>query len=439
MRIYKAMAAALCVLLASCNSGGQSTNTPDDQTHWYASWGTANYTTFPNGPLSTASLSPNTAAFLNNEAVDQSFRMMIHPTVRGDRVRLLFSNVYGDRPLTLSNANIAQRSIILGAAIDNATLTPLTFSGKDAVTIPPGEEVFTDGVNFNHEVGDNLAVSFHIPGPSGPMSWHAEAFSLQYISLPDSGDVTRDSSGLSFLSVDRGWFFLSGMQSQQLSPSPSEASPFTIVAFGDSITDGFISTPELNHRWPDFLARRLQDAGISAGVVNAGINSNTVTPVRDPVTAGEPAITRFFRDVASRGSVRSVFVLLGTNDIVSGASAEEIYAGLLDLRDQAHEQGICIVVSTLLPRNDPPAPFGWSPLLHAPVREALNDMIRSSNDFDAVTDALAEAMENPLLDNQPNNLLFVEGLHPNTLGMKVLADAVPLETLLPPPVGICNR
>ena len=34
-----------------------------------------------------------------------------------------------------------------------------------------------------------------------------------------------------------------------------------IVTFGDSITDGADSTPDANHRWPDILARRLNQAG----------------------------------------------------------------------------------------------------------------------------------------------------------------------------------
>jgi lysophospholipase L1-like esterase len=33
-----------------------------------------------------------------------------------------------------------------------------------------------------------------------------------------------------------------------------------VVTFGDSITDGNASTPGANHRWPDFLARRLAKA-----------------------------------------------------------------------------------------------------------------------------------------------------------------------------------
>lgn len=433
----------MALLLAACGAdgrdAGEAVAPQPSSAQWYSTWGTATYTSFPNGPLTQEDFSPNTGAFVANEAVEQSFRMMIHPTARGDRVRFRFSNVFGDRPLVIRHANVAMRALPTGPAIVEDSLVPVLFAGADEVVIPAGAEVLSDAVDFSHEFGEDLAVSFHVPGPSGPMSWHAEAFATQYMSQPNGGDVTTEASGLSFLNIDRGWFFLSGMDSQDLDMQAAGHRPFTIVAFGDSITDGFAGTPELNHRWPDFFAQRLQNAGLPVGVVNVGINSNSVTPARDPVITGLPGIVRFHRDVIARSGVRSVFVLLGTNDITSGVSAEAIYAGLLDLRDQAHAAGLCMVVSTILPRNDPEFPFGWNMAAHAPVREALNDMIMTGGDFDAVTDALSQALENPLLENQPNNALFVEGLHPNSLGMQMMAEAVPIEPLLPAPLGSCSR
>jgi lysophospholipase L1-like esterase len=53
-----------------------------------------------------------------------------------------------------------------------------------------------------------------------------------------------------------------------------------LKAFGDSITDGWSSTPNTNSRWPDFLARRLP----GRAVVNQGISGNRI--LQDAFTSG---------------------------------------------------------------------------------------------------------------------------------------------------------
>jgi lysophospholipase L1-like esterase len=373
--------------------------------------------------------------FPGNEAVNQSFRMMIHPSMGGQRVRVTFSNAYGDRPLVLEQVSIARRQAASGAAIVASTAKPLSFRGQRRVSIPAGQEAVSDGADFSFAVGDDLAVSFHAPGPTGPMSWHSEAFSTQYATAPGSGDQTADASGASFSNLDRGWLFLAGLDVQA---SANSATPPAIVFLGDSITDGFGSTPERNERYPDFFARRLQEAGIEAGIVNVGINSNTVTPARDPLTTGEPAVQRFARDVLARSNLKAVFILEGTNDLSFGKPAEEVYAGLVTLAQQAHARGACMVVSTVLPRNDPPQPFGWDAGVEEPQRQALNRMILASTVFDATVD-LGRAMENPAVANQPFQPYFVEGLHPNSTGYEVMANAIEPELLLPAPLGRCRR
>ncbi len=427
--ILRVLFAAL--LLSSCSADSGSEPGAPSATSWFGSWGTAIYTVFPNGPLTQEGFSPNTAILPNDEAVAQSFRMIVHPSTGGDRLRLTFSNRYGDRPLVLKNVSAALRLLPTGPGIDDASRTAVMFAGQPQVTIPAGGEVTSDSVELAWTFGDDIAVSFYAPGPTGPMSWHAEAFAVQYLSPPGAGDVSDDPTGAMLTGVERGWFFLRGLDAQK-----DTAPQYSMAIFGDSITDGFAGTPELNHRYPDFLARRLQDAGIDVGVVNVGINSNKV--LSGGVLEGEAGIARFDSDVIQRSGVRSVFILLGTNDLSSGVAAEVVYAGLVDLARQAHTAGICTLVSTILPRNDPPFPFGWDAASEEPQRQTLNQLILSSSDFDAVAD-VASAMANPLFPDQPLQAYFVEGLHPNSVGMQALAQAIPLEPLLRPPLGTCNR
>ena len=89
----------------------------------------------------------------------------------------------------------------------------------------------------------------------------------------------------------------------------------TVVAFGDSITDGFQSQTGANARWPNYLAKRL-DAALGAkapAVADEGISGNRV--LHNSPCFGVNALARFQRDVLSQPGVKDVIVLEGINDI----------------------------------------------------------------------------------------------------------------------------
>ena len=108
-------------------------------------------------------------------------------------------------------------------------------------------------------------------------------------------------------STTRAWFWLAGVE--VLASQPAGA----IVIFGDSITDGTMSTAETNNRWPDHLARRLMGRQAREdGVLNAGITGNRL---RHDVI-GANGLARFDRDVLTQTGVTHVIVLLGNNDFL---------------------------------------------------------------------------------------------------------------------------
>jgi hypothetical protein len=83
------------------------------------------------------------------------------------------------------------------------------------------------------------------------------------------GDHTADRGGGAFGDAQANWPFLNGID--VVAPGRTGA----VVAFGDSITDGFPSTAgraagARDTRWSDFLARRLLRAGRPLSVVNQG-------------------------------------------------------------------------------------------------------------------------------------------------------------------------
>lgn len=444
MKGFHRIRVALCLLLAACGGGGEGGGGRDAAAArsdgWVGAWAAAPYGPYPLGPLSGAlplpipdgiPLPPIPSYLPGNQAVDQSFRMIVRPTLGGETLRLRLSNLMGDRPLRIGPVQVARR--LAGPAILPGSAHAVLFGGKDEVVIAPGTEAISDAVDFSYAVGSDLAVSFHVVGESGPITWHAVSFALNYVGLPNAGDTTSDPAGLAFPQPTMGWFFLSGID--VLAPD----SPGSIVAIGDSITDGAYSVPETNTRWPDLFAQRLQRAGIAMGVLNQGINSNTVTrEALDTSSAyqGAPAVDRFARDVLARSGLRSVVIFEGTNDLSGGASAEAIHAGIRSLGDRAHAAGLCVVVGTIPPRQD--LVLGWDPALE-PERQRLNELIRADTSFDALAD-FETALAVPGMPSLPNvALYFPDLLHPNSIGFAAMAQAVPLEALVPPPAGHCAR
>ncbi len=210
-------------------------------------------------------------------ARDQTLRLVLRPDVWGREARLRISNAFGTRPLTLDGVHAGLQ--LGGAALVPGTNRPVLFSGRDRVTVPPGGEAWSDPVALPFAAdpdaallaGRKLAVSLHVVGSSGPMTWHAKALQTSYATAPGAGGHGADEDEAAFPYSTASWFFLDAVDMAVGAPTP------VVVAFGDSITDGTASTMNGDDRWPDVLSRRLHaKAGNRVAVVNAGIGGNQV-------------------------------------------------------------------------------------------------------------------------------------------------------------------
>jgi lysophospholipase L1-like esterase len=217
----------------------------------------------------------------------------------------------------------------------------------------------------------------------------------------------------------------------------SARKPVAVVALGDSLTDGNGSTPGADRRWPDFLAQRLAPQGVA--VLNAGISGNRL--LRPGM--GESALARLDRDVLQQPGVRTVIVLLGTNDIgwpggpfapgETLPSAEEITQGFRQLVERSRLRGIRVVGATLPPfehaLKGTPLEGHYSPRKEATRRE-VNEWIREAGVFDAVVD-FDRLLRDPA---RPSRLRaeFDSGdhLHPGDAGYRAMAQAIDLQALL---------
>ena len=358
---------------------------------------------------------------------DQSVRQTVRVTSSGTAARIRLSNRYGERPLRIAGATLALAGEGKDGVVQPGTLRQLTFGGKAEVTIPAGGEVVSDEAAIVVDRFASLTVSLHFAEASGPVTFHAQAYASSHRA---TGNHIADLDGAAYTEHTNSWYVLSDIE---LTGGPEE--PQTVVAFGDSITDGFGSTGDTDRRYPDALAERLAAAGVPYAVLNAGIGGNLV--LNDSLWFGEAAPARFERDVLDKPGVRSVIVLAGLNDIGFSeidlptfkpnpdVSAEQLIVGYRDLIERAHARGIKVVGATILPFKG----ADYHNERAEAKREAVNHWIRTSGAFDAVAD-FAAALASPT-DAQLLNPAYDYGdfKHPNDAGYRVMAEAIDIDAL----------
>ena len=417
--------AALCLAVLAV---GVQAVTPDDhprqpaEAHWVASWAVApvDFTEMAAAPGGANYSSP-----AGNDLRGQTLRQKVELSLDGERIRIRFSNRFGKTPLRIAAASAARGT---GAdAFSPATLRVLRFGGRTSLTIAPGADAWSDGVDLPVQAGQTVVVSAFFD--------RAAPFSTVSMLEPGTTWVTAGNAV---------------MAPKLKSPTPlvlnqivtgldvlTTKSVRTVVAFGDSITSG---TAEAKFgAYPDMLATRLRDtqgAGNDIAVLNAGIGGNRL--LADGM--GPSGLSRFERDALRQSSVTHAIVLLGTNDIgrtlfanVPGAeikardmpTAERITDGLEQLVKQARAKGVKVLLGTVPPFRNTPY---WNEANDA-MREAVNRWIRGRQDIDGVVDFDA-ALRDPA-DPQALNPLFDSGdhLHPNKAGHAAMAAAIDLHEL----------
>jgi len=440
------VAAALAIACLGIESGVFAQMANSDR--WVGTWATAevgrpqNPTPFAPGPAPfmannrcPAPATPPVAAAPGQtfapppyvQFTNQTLRQIVHTSIGGSKARVVLSNAYGTAPVTIAAAHIALRD--KDSTIQAASGRPLTFSGHPTMTVPANAVIYSDPVELTVPAMSDLAIDLYLPGTTNtPASVTMHGGALQTSFISETGNHTGKAT-MPVAGRTQSWFMLSRVDVV----APDAAG--TIVAFGDSITDGSRSTPDTNHRWPDLLASRLLADGIKMGVLNAGIGGNRVlgeasvpagVDVR-AVGAGINALARFERHVLAIPGVTHVVVLEGINDIGNARqnttpTADDIIAGHKQLIQQAHAHGLKIIGATLTPF------WGAAYFTEAgeAKRQAVNEWIRTSKNYDGVID-FDKATRDP---GDPKKLLEkydgCDYLHPSDAGYKAMADAIDL-------------
>ena len=390
---------------------GAAESSPNAQV-WVGSWASSQQIPEPQNALSPADLH------------DVTLREIVHLSVGGSTLRVHLSNSFGTEPLHFSSVHVARPLSASSSAIDPASDKALSFAGSEDVTVPVGAEYISDPISFPTAALSNLAITFHLDAAPAQETGHPGSRSTSYYV---HGDPVSAATLPDAHKIDH-WYQISGID--VLGPSASAA----IVALGDSITDGHASTTNGNDRWTDVLAQRLQASSSerNIGVLNEGIGGNHL--LTDGL--GPNTLARFDRDVLAQSGVRWLIVFEGVNDLggltrngeVSPAEhallVHRILGAYQQLIVRAHAQGIRVIGATI-------TPYMGSDYYHPGPRsetdrQAINQWIRTSGNFDAVLD-FDKAMRDP---QHPDRLLPAydcgDHLHPSPAGYRTMGEAVPL-------------
>ena len=397
MRMMSVRLAALAALAAS--SAAAATPPPA----WVASWG--------------ASMVPVTPSALG-QYENQTLRTILHLSAGGTALRLRISNEYGAHTLSLGAIHIA----VSGghSLIQPGTDHVVTFSGNATLDVPAGAVAVSDPIDAAVLGGIDLTVSLYVTR-TDTITEHVWALQTIYIANGDQTGAAR----LPGAAQTQSRPFVAGVD---VLGSPAAAS---VVALGDSITDGFWSNSDENDRWPDLLGARLRGTyGNRVGIVNQGISGNTLLG-----DVGPTASARFTTDVIGQPGRHWVMLLEGVNDLGLSESdpshaptTDALITADRQMIARAHDAGMHIIGMTLLPFEG----SGDYSVAGEQKREALNEFIRTSGEFDGVVDSDA-AVRDP---SQPQRMLPIydsgDHLHPSEAGMQAIANAVDLSMFASP-------
>jgi lysophospholipase L1-like esterase len=377
----------------------------DAGAHWVGTWASAQYYGDPGSSDGGTRDAGNAALTLPGATL----RQIIRTAIAGPQLRLTFSNEYGATPLTIQAASVAKANGANNTSdVDVSTNTAVTFNGGSAgVTIQPGAFATSDPLDFPVAALERIAVSTYFGDVPTRLSAHIAARANSYLQRDANAILDAALTGSTFTH----WFTL--CSADVLAPLQNKS----IVALGDSITDGYGVTNELYTRWVDILMNDLQANPDTRhlSVVNMGIGTNALLSGTNPLAAR----SRFERDVLNQPGVGYVVFLIGVNDLPGGnQTPANMIAAFDELFKAAAAKGIKVYGGTISPRG--------SSVGQDANRQTVNTWIRQQYaegnlyglaDFD-------ELLRNPTSQNTLSAAYRNDSIHPNAAGYAAMGDYV---------------
>ncbi|MFG0286881.1 MAG: glycosyl hydrolase 115 family protein [Rhodopirellula sp. JB044] len=348
---------------------------------------------------------------------NSTVRSFLRTSIGGQRLRLRFSNVFGTSAVTIKTAHVAlaakNDSSVANGDIDSETDTTLQFNGELSVVIPPGGTVYSDPVDFPLADLSVVAVSIHYGAvQDDPVTGHRGSRTNSFFA---KGNAVSNANMSDQIKKDV-WYTLTGIE--VWAPSTSR----TVVAIGDSITDGNGTKYDYNTRWTDYLATRLSKHHPTSGVgvANMGIGGSGI----------RMALERFQRDVLDQNAAQWLVLFIGVNDIVYGkAPASELIDAYTEMARQAHQSRLKVYGVTITPMG------AAASAEQEKVRQEVNSWIRTIAVETGVFDAFIDFDRTALDPHDPASLRSdykKDDLHLNPTGYQALADSIDLTLFTEP-------
>jgi lysophospholipase L1-like esterase len=398
MRTRKYLGVGLGVVaLVAAGMGGASAEAQTRPAGWSAGWSVGWSAAWASAMQAPTAADGNwSQAGFDHQTIRQTVRM----STGGRSLRIRLSNLYGTKPLQITGITVAG--------------TDVTFHGSRRTTIAPGRTTTSDAVAVSTAAGEQLVVSLYVDGVTGPATFHEDGLTTTSTS---AGNHLHDNAPGT--ATSHAFYYLTGVD--------VTGAAGTIVTYGDSITNGHNSTPDVDHRYSDDLAQRLGKRRL--GVANVGISGNLL--LHELPCFGEVGVTRFRRDALGQPGVRTVIVEEGENDIWDSEfnfgcgvtpriTADQLIAGYRSMIAAAHARGVRIIGGTITPfKADYMKPEDFARA--EAIRAQTNQWIRTSGEYDAVAD-FARAVGDPA-DEQRIDPALDSGdhLHPNDAGYAAMA------------------
>lgn len=424
--------AAAVVLLAVAAAPATARAARCGVQHWVSAWtaspSDASQQPDLTDPLEVAGSRLDVSGNPKVPIADATVRAILTPHASGTTVRVHLSNRFGSSPVTFTHVTVARARP--GAALASGSVATVRFGGRGSATALPGADLVSDPVTLRVDAFSRVAVSIYVAGAPGMPTEHFTARQTSYLTPPGAGDHAADADALAFTQSTTVRPYVDGLD--VLASGRSGA----VVAFGDSITDGFqgqqLGIPETaegidaDGRWPDVLQHRLLAAGRPLSVANAGISGNRI--LRDGaegdgiVQYGPRALARLDADAIAVPGAVGVVVLEGINDLQDSpaASGEQVIAGLRAIVARLHAAGLWVLLGTITPASH----AAGDPVELA--RQAINRWIRTSGTADGVADfdaAVRDPADPTRIDPRYDGS---DHLHFNLAGYRAMGDAVPL-------------
>ncbi len=361
--------------------------------------------------------------------------------LKGDKIRIRFSNLYSPEQLILDKVTIAKRT---KNSSNIEGFQTIRYKGRDTISVGSGEQFYSDEIDFSISSSEDIVISIFINEPTKLYSlcstWSAKSWYTRYgldgnFTLEGEFPETDNYELYPALQYDENRanhiYGISGIEVF------TESDVKTLALFGDSITHMSYYSDALTHMMTDAYPGKLT-------IVNRGLGGNRLLNdyTRMPeipgggTIFGRPGIERFIYDIYQMDIPDYVVVLIGINDFTHPyffdrsdeiITIEEYKEGIMKLIHTAHTKGSKILIGTVLPfKKDE---LKWFDKAES-LRQEANRWIREQKEADGIVDfdlAIRDTYTTEIMDDSCH---LGDGIHPNEEGGLRMAKAVPLELIM---------